>query len=88
MVEEAQRKARGIRTTIPEEVSSIETEYISELEKYEEKNLSKLQSELDSLETKLQGTLCDRKKELDSRASVLEPRALELIRNAVEGEGG
>lgn len=87
-VEEAERRARGIRTGIPEQVSSIETEYNGELEMYEAKSLEKLQAELDILEKQLDEALKIRKTELESRAPVLAPKALELIRTAVEGESG
>ncbi|PIE51769.1 hypothetical protein CSA37_07145 [Candidatus Fermentibacteria bacterium] len=87
-VEEAERKARGIRNSIPEQVSAVEDDYRAELENYEKKNLAKLQSELDELGRQLAEKLETEKTALNEKAGILEPRALELIRRAVEGESG
>ncbi len=87
-VEEAERRARGVRTGIPEEVSAIEKEYSEELDMYEEKSLKTLQADLDTLEKQLEEALVKKRTELESKASVLAPKALELMRAAVEGESG
>ena len=52
-VEEAERKARGIRTAIPEQISAIEEEYRSEQDKYEKLALEKLDRELEELQAQL-----------------------------------
>jgi len=85
-VEEAERRARGIRTAVPGEISAIEEEYEAELVKYEKKGLETVQEELEELKSSLEGTLSERKKRLEDASTVLAPRALELIRKAVEGE--
>lgn len=87
-VEEAERKARGIRNAVPGEVAAIEEEYESELVKFEKKGIQKVDEELEELRNSLQVTLEERKRQLDGDSSVLAPRALELIREAVEGERG
>lgn len=87
-VEEAQRKARGIRTAVPGEISAIEEEYEKELALYEKKSLEKVNGELEELKKSLEATLSRRKTSIESASSVLPPRALELIRKAVEGEKG
>lgn len=86
-VEDAERRSREIRTGIPEEAAEIEKEYESELEKYESRGLEKIDEELKHLRSELDETLRKRTEDLDESASVLAPRALELVRQAVEGEG-
>lgn len=86
-VEDAERRSKEIRTGIPEEAAAIEKEYESELEKYESRGLEKIDEELKKLRGELDETLRKRREELDDSASVLAPRALELVRQAVEGEG-
>lgn len=85
-VEEATREARRIRTGIPVEVSKIENEYSSELQKYEKTGMSKVHNELILLEEKQKVNLEKRKTELDSISGNIAPRAVELIRSAIEGE--
>jgi len=87
-VEEAERKARGIRTAVPEQISAIEDEYRSEQEKYEKMALEKLDDELEELQAKLAEDLQKKKRKLDESASVLAPEALKLLRGAVERERG
>jgi len=86
-VEEAERKARSIRTGIPGEISAAEAEYSNELEKYEKIGMEKVQKELEEMKLELDIKLEKQKKEVDSRASILAPRALELLRKAIEGGG-
>ncbi len=88
MVEEATREARKIRTAIPAEVSRIEKEYSSELEKYEERGMEKVNEELVILSEKQKAILEKGKAELESRSGKIAPRALELIHSAIEGEKG
>jgi len=85
-VEEATREARRIRTGIPAEVSKIENEYSSELQKYEKTGMEKVASELALLKEKQNASLEKRKKDLDSISGDIAPRALELIHSAIEGE--
>ena len=87
-VEEAERKARGIRTAIPEQISAIEEEYRSEQDKYEKLALEKLEGELEELQAQLAEELEKKKRKLDDSASVLAPEALKLLRGAVERERG
>lgn len=87
-IEEAERKARGIRASIPGEVSAIEVEYEDELARYESKSIEKVETELVELKQNLQGSLNDRKTSLETASSILGPRALELLHAAVEGERG
>lgn len=87
-VEEAERNARGIRTSIPGEISAIEDEYESELAQYEKKGLEKINMDLQEIRKSLEETLSHRKEKLESASSVLGPRAQQLIRSAVEGERG
>ncbi|MEA3266179.1 MAG: hypothetical protein U9P42_04475 [Candidatus Fermentibacteria bacterium] len=85
-VEEATREARRIRTGIPAEVSKIENEYSSELQKYERNGMGKVNDELVLLEEKQKINLEKRKKDLDSMSGNIVPRAIELIRSAIEKE--
>lgn len=85
-VEEATREARRIRTGIPAEVSKIENEYSSELQKYEKTGMNKVHDELVILEEKLKVNLEKKKKDLDSISGNIAPRAVELIRSAIKGE--
>lgn len=86
-VEEAERRARGIRTAIPGEITAIEAEYSRELEKYEKITMEKVQEELDQKKRELDIKLKQLTQDVDSRASILAPRALELVREAIEGAG-
>lgn len=86
-IEEAERRARGIRTGIPGEVAAIEAEYSRELEKYEKISMDKVQEELDQKKHELDVQLKQLIQDVDSRASILAPRALELLREAIEGAG-
>lgn len=87
-VEDAERKARGIRTAIPGQISAIEEEYEEELRKYEKISLEKVSEEIEELRSRLDVTLEKNRESLEKGSSVLAPRALQLIRSAVEGEGG
>ncbi|MCK5786007.1 MAG: hypothetical protein KAH54_05570 [Candidatus Sabulitectum sp.] len=86
IVEEATKEARRIRTGIPAGVSEIEKEYSSELQKYEEKGIEKVQEELSALNEKLKLSLESGKTALEERSKGIAPRALELIHSAIEGE--
>lgn len=86
MVDEATREARRIRTGIPSEISAIETEYSSELQKYEEVSMKKIRAEIETLNGKHKVLLEKGKAELDAKAGKLVPEALKLIRSAIEGE--
>ena len=87
-VEEAAREARRIRTGIPAEISAIREEYNSELQKYEEMGMKKVHKELEVQKEKQRIILQEKKDALDSKAGELAPKALELIRSAIEGEKG
>ena len=84
-VEEARRRARGIVNSIPAQVSAIEEEYREELEKYSKKNLADMEKELQKLREIRREELKKGQKTLDESSPVLAPRALELVRSAVEG---
>jgi len=85
-VEEAERRARGIRAAVPSEISAIEEEYESELAKYEKMGQEKVQVELEEYKASLDGSLNQQRTKLEKDSSVLAPKALELLRKAVEGE--
>lgn len=86
IIEEATREARRIRTGIPAEISGIEKEYTSELQKYEDVSMEKIRKELESLSNEQEILLEKSRKDLDSRSETIAPRALELIHSAIEGE--
>lgn len=85
-VEEATREARRIRAGISAEVAGIEKEYSLELQKYEEKGISKVHDEIVTLKEKLEVVLKKKEARLDSESGKLAPKALELLRSAIEGE--
>ncbi len=86
IVEEATREARRIRTGIPAEISDIEKEYTSELQKYEDVSMDKIRKELVSVSHGQEVLLEKGKEDLDSRSASIAPRALKLIHSAIEGE--
>jgi hypothetical protein len=87
-VEQARREARRLRTGIPAAVSVIEEEYISMLENNEEACSQRAREELETLTARLNVILATGKDSLESRSHSLAPKALELIRSAIEGERG
>jgi len=88
VVENATKEARRIRTGIPEEVSRIEKEYKSELQKFEENGMLKVGEEISVLREEQKKLLEERKNLLESKSAELAPRALELIHSAIkEGRG-
>lgn len=87
-VEAAEREARRIRAGIPAEQAAIEKEYQEELARYREKGDSEVEKELAELQARLARTTDAGKQELSSRAGSLAPRAIALLREAIEGERG
>jgi len=87
-VEQAGKEARRLKTGIPATISAIEEDYCSELVRYEETGMQKVREEIAVLTAKLNATLEKGKSSLESRSGILAPRALELIRSAIEGEKG
>jgi len=88
VVENATKEARRIRTGIPEEVSGIEKEYKSELLKFEEIGMQKVEKEVAVLREQQEKLLEERKSLLESKSVDLAPRALELIHSAISGDRG
>jgi vacuolar-type H+-ATPase subunit E/Vma4 len=88
VVEEALKKARRIRTGIPDEVIKIENEYTSELKKFEEVSMQKVNEEIVGLRKKQSVVLEKQKTVLESKSEALAPKALELIHSALKGEEG
>ncbi|MCD6588257.1 MAG: hypothetical protein J7K88_06880 [Candidatus Fermentibacteraceae bacterium] len=88
VVENATKEARRIRTGIPEEVSRIEKEYKSELQKFEETGMLKVEKEIAVLREKQEKILEERKSVLETKSAELAPVALELIHAAIKGDRG
>ncbi len=88
LVEEATKEARRIRTGIPAQISSIESEYDIKLKNLEEEGLKKVNGEIKDLKIKQQAILVKGKKQLDSQSHKIVPKALELLHSALEVEKG